>query len=300
MELKTSIQSDFLDLFYHDLENFQLDRNNTLNLFTLKIKNNKFAYDELVDILGESLIHFALSRDTVQSLENEKKHRKLVNLSIDKLRKYTVNDGELGELLLYCLLESHLNAPKILTKLEIKTAKNNYVHGADGVHLLKLSKEDFQLVFGESKLDANLRQGIYDSFSSISSMLDNDSEKLKFEIELVNSQLIKECVDEKLYQFIKQLIMPTKSATSHNLDSSFGIFLGFNINVSDEEKELKNSEFRRLIREKIIKEVKDNIDSINFQINKKEFTGYDFYMYLIPFSDIATKRQEIIKDLINE
>lgn len=300
MELRTSIKSDFLDLFYHDLENFRLDRGNMLNLFTLKIKNNKFAYDELVEILGESLIHFALSRDTVISLENENKHRKLVNLSIDKLRKYSVNDGELGELLLYCLLESHLNAPKILTKLEIKTAKNNYVHGADGVHLLKISEEDYQLVFGESKLDANLRQGIYDSFDSISSMLDNDSEKLKFEIELVNSQLIKECVDEKLYQFIKQLIMPTKNISNHNLDSSFGIFLGFNIIVSDHEKELSNSEFRKIIRERIINEVKNNIESFNYQINKKEFTGYDFYIYLIPFTEITTKRQEIIKDLINE
>lgn len=300
MEVKTSIKKDFLDLFYHDLDNIELDRGNTLNLFTLKIKNNKFAYDELVETLGESLIHFALSRDTVKNLENEKKHRKLVQLSIDKLRKYTVNDGELGELLLYCLLESHLNAPKILTKLEIKTAKNNYVHGADGVHLLKVSNEDFQLVFGESKLDSSLRQGIYDSFSSISSMLDNDSEKLKFEIELVNSQLVKECVDDNLYQFIKQLIMPTKKSSSTNIDSSFGIFLGFNISISEKDKELNNREFRKFIRTKIIKEVNDNIASINHQINKKDFTGYDFYLYLIPFSDLAIKRQDIIKDLINE
>lgn len=300
MEIKTSIKSDFLDLFYHDLENIKLDRGNSLNLFTLKIKNNRFAYNELVEILGESLIHFALSRDTVQNLEKENKHRKLVDLSIEKLRKYSVNDGELGELLLYCLLESHLNAPKILTKLEIKTAKNNYVHGADGVHLLKVSEDEFQLVFGESKLDASLRDGIYDSFSSIASMLENDSEKIKFEIELVNSQLIKECVNEKLYDFIKRLIMPTKGVKHVNLDNSFGIFLGFNIDITDDEMELSNSKFRSSLREKITNEVKKNIASINYQISKKEFAGYEFYMYLIPFSEIASKRQEIIKDLMNE
>jgi hypothetical protein len=34
--------------------------------------------------------------------------------------------GELGELLLYCFLESHLKAPKILSKLELKTSTNHY------------------------------------------------------------------------------------------------------------------------------------------------------------------------------
>jgi len=48
-------------------------------------------------------------------------------------------------------LETHLNAPKILTKLEVKTAPNDYVKGADGVHLLQLNEQDFQLILGEAK-----------------------------------------------------------------------------------------------------------------------------------------------------
>ena len=142
--IETNIKESFLDLFYHDIENLELDKSNKVNVFTLKVKNNAFAYDELVKLLSNQLCHFALSRTEVQKLIDAKEYATLVSKAQDKLRRYSSNEGELGEILLYCLLESHLNAPKILTKLEIKTAKNDYVKGADGVHLLKVTETNYQ------------------------------------------------------------------------------------------------------------------------------------------------------------
>lgn len=51
---------------------------------------------------------------------------------MEKFVDYTRNNGELGELLLFCFLETHLGAPQILTKLELKTSISHYVNGADG------------------------------------------------------------------------------------------------------------------------------------------------------------------------
>lgn len=126
-----------------------------------------------------------------------KKYTSLVVKAKEKLRKAESNDGELGEILLYCMLESHLNAPKLLTKLELKTAVNNYVNGADGVHLLKIDNSTYQFIFGESKLDANLQSGIYDAFKSINTLLKDDLNKLRYEISLVNSNILKETADEE-------------------------------------------------------------------------------------------------------
>ena len=307
MSLETSIKKDFLSKFYHDLNNHGLERSNKLNLFTLRVSNNAFAYKDLTEILGDSLYHFALSRTQINELVSSGKFNTLVKKAKEKLVEYAekkkeesgmdTEGGELGEILLYCLLESHLEAPKILTKLEIKTSNQMYVHGADGVHLLRISDKDYQLVLGESKLYTDLTKGIYAAFASLLTLFDENNKKLNFEFDLIDSQLVKESCSEEMYNFLKKIIIPSASEDETNIDYSFAIFLGFNIDITDEEKGMSNSDFRKHIRDKIKNEVTKVVNSLNYQIRKTEFSGYSFYVYVVPFSDLTTKRLEIVNTL---
>lgn len=295
--IDTSVKDSFLDLFYHDIEDMKLDKSNSLNVFTLKVRNNKFAYDDLVELLSNQLYHFALSRTEVKKLKETEQFGSLVSKAKSKFRNYVSNEGELGEVLLYCLLEAHLNAPKILSKLEIKTAHNDYVKGADGVHLLKINDSNYQLILGESKLNSDLSKGIYESFNSISTLLSEEG-KLDFEVGLVNSQLVKEAFDEVLYTHLKKVIMPSAREDETNLDYSFGIFLGFDIEISEVESDQTNPEFRTYIRGKIKSHIEERISKINYQINKSQFIGYNFNIYIIPFSDLEMKRKELLQQLM--
>jgi hypothetical protein len=295
--IENTIHDDFLELFYHDLDNEKLENNNTLNLFTLKIKNNSFSYEELISELGNKLHYYALSRQQIEALKREDRLNDLINKAKSKLRDYSVNDGELGEILLYCLLESHLKAPKILTKLELKTNNNDYVKGADGVHLLKLNEQDYQLIFGESKLNADLNAGICNAFASIKNLI-IEKGKLSFELSLVESELFKEAFDQANYNFLKRIVKPSAKIGETNMDYSFGIFLGYNIELSNEKACLPNDQFRDKIRDKIKQTVISSIGSINTQIKKNEFVGYSFYVYVIPFSDLDKMRKEIIKGIV--
>jgi len=295
--IETNINSNFLDLFHHIIKDYGLENSNKLNVFTLKMQNNRFAYNDLVELLGDNLYYFALSRTEIKKLKDEGKLNTLIKKTKNKFRDYTSNEGELGEVILYCLLEAHLTAPKILTKLELKTANNDYVKGADGVHLLKLDEENYQLILGEAKMDAKLKDGIYNAFSSISKLLKENNHKINFEFDLINSQLIKEVYDEKQYKILKSILLPSAKEEKTYLDYSFGIFLGFEAKITDKEMKLSNSEFRTQIKERIKQEVLDVISSFKFQIKKPEFTGYQFYIYIIPFSDLADMRKEIIKEL---
>ncbi|THU33012.1 DUF1837 domain-containing protein [Niastella caeni] len=306
--IQTSIKQDFLELFYSDISNYSLENGNKLNVFTLRIINNQFAYEQLVELLGNKLYHFALSRSEVETLKQKDQLNTLITKAKAKLREYIEKEdagaragqnegGELGELLLYCLLECHLDAPKILSKLEIKTSNQMYVNGADGVHLLKVNSRDYQVLFGESKLHADLSKGIYEAFSSIATLLENRKNKLFFEIDLVNSQLVKEVFDDNTYQFLKKILLPSAQEDQTNIDYSFGIFLGFNINITAEEKRKSNSDFRKDIRERIKVEIEDNLSTINYQIRKQNFSGYNFYVYIIPFSELTVNRVEILNRL---
>lgn len=172
-----------------------------------------------------------------------------------------------------------------------------YVHGADGVHLLKINDKDYQLVFGESKLNTNLKNGITNAFDSISKLLAENGKKVGFEINLIDSQLVKESCNEEMYAFLKNIIIPSASEDKTNMDNSFAIFLGFNIDITNEEKAKSNSDFRTCIREKIKNEVLKVVNTIVSQINKTEFSGYNFYVYVLPFSDLMEQRVEIINRL---
>lgn len=305
MTIHSTVHSDFLNLFYSEISDKELSRKNKLNLFTLRVSNNEFVYNELIESLGNHLHHFALSRKEVKQLMDENKIKTLVDRAKQKLRDHrSIHDvkntegGELGEILLYCFLESHLKAPKILTKLELKTSSQMFVNGADGVHLLKIDDTNYQLVMGESKLYGDLNSGITQAFSSIASLLKDGGKTKDFELQLVNSQLVKEAYDENMYKFLKNIIIPNAQEDETNIDYSFGIFLGFNIDVSDGEKVMNNKEFRDCIREKIIKKVESCIDSLNTQIEAAHFTGYNFYVYVIPFTDLKTTRKKIIEGLL--
>ncbi len=137
MPLRINVPENFLNLFHKILENEPVENGNKLNLFSLKISSNAFSYANLVEDLGDILTKYALSRSTYDDLREKEKYNTLVTKAKERLRKAESNEGELGEILLYSMLEAHLKAPKLLTKLELKTDPNHYVKGADGVHLLK-------------------------------------------------------------------------------------------------------------------------------------------------------------------
>lgn len=305
MSLGISVHTDFLNLFYCDLKDKKLNKNNSLNVFTLRVTNNEFVYDELIESLGNQLHTFALSRKEVKQLMDEGKIRTLTDRAKQRLRDHRgikgdgkTEGGELGEILLYCFLESHLNAPKILTKLELKTSTQMFVHGADGVHLLKLDEKNYQLILGEAKLIGDLSSGITNSFSSIATLLSDKGKKKNYELQLVNSQLVKEAYDEDMYNTLKKIIIPSAKDDETSIDYSFGIFIGFDIDVSAAEKALSNSDFRDCIRKKIVEKVEKSIAAINKQIDSAHFTGYNFYVYVLPFTDLETKRKELIEGLL--
>lgn len=297
MLLRQDINDGFLNLFTKIVENEPLDNDNKLNLFVLKISNNSFNLGDLTEELENALLTYALSRHTYNELVDRKKLGNLASKAREKLRNAKSNEGELGELLLYCLLESHLHAPKLLTKLELKTASNDYVKGADGVHLLQIDKSSYQIVFGESKLNSDLHKGIKDAFDSIKTMMDNGLRKMRYEISLVNSNILKEVVTKESAEILKKLLIPTENDDNLNIDNSFGVFLGFDIEISDDDRKMNHTQFRKHINDRVKTAVNNQIPTINKFLNESNFLGYNFYFYIIPFSELERVRKDIISRL---
>jgi uncharacterized protein YlbG (UPF0298 family) len=296
MDLCLSVEKSFLDLFYNDIKNLKLDNSDTLiNLFILNIENKQFTYPNLLDELRNSVVTYALSQKEIKDLGN--KYGTIYTRAVDRLRKYNSNEGELGELLLYSFLESHLKAPKILTKLRLKTSSNDYVKGSDGIHILKLDQKNYQLIFGESKVYSDFKEGLDDAFTSIHDFVNRDTNNINDEINLLSTHLKEEVIDENLYEFLKKVIIPSAADEEVYKDNAFGVFVGFNIDISDEFKKLSNDKFRSKIRTTIIDKVKGELDFIQQEIDNYELQGYSFYIYTLPFTKLSETRKKFIKNL---
>lgn len=292
-------ESDFLEsfdlLWSKDLDEY---KKNKLNLFVLKINSNEFDYELLIDMLLDPVIDYSISRQVKEKYKN--KPATLSKKAREKFVEYARNKGELGELLLFCFLETHLGAPKILTKLELKTSTSHYVNGADGVHFLKLPDGNYQLIFGESKTYQDIDNAIRSAFKSIynfkNGINDKGDEKsgIRYEKSLISDNLFKETFSDEERAFLDTLIYPTKER-KFDVDDAFGIFIGFQINISEEEKALPTTDFRELIKKRVSDEVSKYSESIQKKIIDNKLQGHNFYIYVLPFTDIDSKRTKIME-----
>lgn len=298
MELKTTIPESFLDLFYKEIECDVPNTHSKLNLHILKIENNEFCYPELIDNLRNHFISFSLSRKVINDFIKDNRWGELYTKAASKFRDYNVNEGEAGELLLFCFLESHLKAPKILTKLEIKLSSKDYAKGSDGIHLLEDTDKNYQLIFGESKLDQKLTTSISNAFASINDFRTRTKNNINDEIGLLNSQLCKETFDDDLYQFLKSVIIPKANSKNPIIkNNAFAIFAGFEYNPTPEERGLSNVDFLKLIKDKIKKEVEGKMTHIKNKIDEYDLHGFTIYVYVFPFMKLDETRKDIIKKI---
>ncbi|AET66628.1 protein of unknown function (DUF1837) [Desulfosporosinus orientis DSM 765] len=300
--MKISIgENDFLDSFEHLWEK-NLDENGVskLNLFVLNINANSFDYSCLIKNIRDPMIDYSVSRKIKETYKQ--RPATLTYEAQKKFKNYINNTGELGELLLYCFLETHLNAPKILSKLELKTSTSMYVHGADGIHMLKLDNGNYQLLFGESKTIADLTVALRDAFDSIYEFKNEVNEVgkeksgINYEKTLLYNNLDKEIFSEKERDFLKMIIYPSRER-NFEVDDAFGIFIGYEIEMSDDDKKLPNSEFRKKLKEKISNDTIKRISYINKKIIDLKLFGHSFYIYIVPFTELDNNRKHIMKEI---
>lgn len=300
--MNLSIQDfDFLDAF-DNLGSFTIDQygKNKLELFVLKISANGFNLKRLEELLLDPMIDYSLSRSVREQYKN--KPGTLTKRAKEKFIEYIQNKGELGELLLYCFLESHLKAPKILSKLELKTSTSHYVNGADGAHFLKLQDGNYQLIFGESKTIVDLTTALTDAFKSIDEFkrcVNTKGDKksgLPYEKILISDHLGKETFTQEEKDFISKIVYPKKE-NDFECDDAFGIFVGYEITIDEEDKKLPNADFRKKIKEQIEKEVKSKFSHITKKIDEFKLYGHSFYLYILPLTELDESRKSIMQSL---
>lgn len=279
-------------------EEFDVVNKNYLRMFMLNTENKLFNYDELYDFILPNVTQYVFSRKRLSEIENDPIKQKTIILEALNHLRPIENDqdkgagGELGEILLYLFLEQDLLAPKLFSKVELKTSAKDYVKGSDGIHFKFRTNEDgtkiLQLVIGEAKIKNNLKDGIDEAFVSIEKYLSENTQDRN----LLDTHLMDQLVNIEEAELLKDYItaIPRKKK-----ETVFGIFIGYSIEYDGASD--TNDEYDK----KVIKANKNQVlklkNHIINEINKYHISNHEFNFYFLPFHNAARDRKVIMKSL---
>lgn len=292
---------------FKHIRKFSISKNQddgSIDLFLLPVNARNFDYQCVIDNLLESVADYSLSWKIRKDYNN-----KAMTLSKKAREKFKVakkNEGELGELLLFCFLEGFLEAPKILTKLSLKTSQNVHINGSDAVHLKKISDERYHLIFGESKTYSNLSRAFSDAFKSIREFKEeinlkgNKKSGIAYEKGLISSNVEADIFEDEDKEILDLLIYPEKRGNNKiKLDDAFSIFVGYQIDIKNEQIKCSNRDFQVEIENKVKSQIENFKDKIYKKIIENNLIGHSFYIFIVPFTEIEKNRKEILKGILD-
>lgn len=279
-------------------EEFDVINKNYIRMFMLNTENKLFNYDELYDYILPNVAKYVFSRKKFSEIENNpSKQMTIILEALSHLRPVNSEadkgaGGELGEILLYLFLEQDLQAPKLFSKVELKTSAKDYVKGSDGIHFkFRINgegKKILQLVIGEAKIKNDLKDGIKEAFESINRYL---SENIQ-DRNLLDTHLMEQLVDKDEADLIKEYIT---SIPRKKKETVFGIFIGYSIEYKGTAA--TNDEYDRRVIEENIKQILAVKNHIIDAINNYHVSNYEFNFYFLPFHNAARDRKVIMKSL---
>lgn len=195
-----------------------------VSLFYLPFETGHTDFTYFFEIIKqEILLNFAFKCSEVEGKigsEDPTEVEKLFKRAIRRFSKHTAK-GELGELILFTMLDVYLEAPKILSKLSFKTSRRVAVFGADAVHAQYVDNDLF-VYFGESKLHKDFNGAATDAVISIKSA----REKFRDEFDLIESHLDFPNMTDDLQNDILDFIDPY-SENDHGNKILSPCFIGF-------------------------------------------------------------------------
>lgn len=228
------------------------------------------------------LANFIFSCSEVEKkmgLKSKNGKEQLLIKSISKLSKHTAQ-GELGELILFTLLDVYLKAPKLLSKVAMKTAPTMPVFGADAVHG-QFYDGAFRIFLGESKLHANFKSAA--SFAAISSK--TAIENYGTEFNLLDSFMDFPDMDDEIKDQLLELINPFSSMDMTGVIHS-SCFIGFT------KSDLFVDEGEFLEKYKLL--ASDYIENFFTKAEKHKLNIDETILIMLPFSCV----KELVKEFI--
>lgn len=260
---------------------------NTLLVYLPCHENEKSSHIEFFKCVKNGILqNFVFSCSEVKrklGVESQTSIEDLFNKSLRKISQHTAK-GELGELILFTLLDVYLNAPKLLSKVSMKSNPKMPVFAADAVHG-QLVNGSLKIYFGESKVYKDFRSAANKAAVSIK----NAKENYAYDFDLLDSYIDFPNLDENLKDEIISTLNPY-SSQENKIQIHSPCFIGFTQpDILYKDKNKLEKEYIKLSK-KYVADFFSKIENKNININ-------EVTLIMLPFGCVDILVNEFISYL---
>ncbi len=278
---------------FEEVTSVKLGLNNPeeFRIFRLKLEDYAFEYNTLHQFLTRNLGRYVHSRAKMRRYKISD-DLESVGIEAAQLIRDNGTGDELGTMMLYAFLEKEMNAPKILSSIELGAGRGQCA----GIHLMTLggSVVAHQLVYGTSDVQGSLRSAIDDAFADIIKIKESKPSGM----ELVDSTAFN-CAfsDAAITEKVKRMIIPCK-AGQDNAATAYGIFLGYSLKIYDDAYSLSLDEFKDALKKQLEDDINAQKDYIFSKISSLHLGMHSFYIFVLPFNDADQDKKTILTRLV--
>ena len=297
-----SVASNDYKTIFDRIEHTNIINSVKVNLRFKYIKftpNGELKLDLLVNTLVSYFTHFCFSaqkREIDKSLtksEQEQQQNKLYTEARKLFRKWNSagsTSGEMGEMILWLLMEVVLKAPQMVAKMDLKTNPNLESFGSDGIHM-KVVDDILNIYFGEAKLYNSITRALDSIFDSIKGFHENGMQQHEYNMVTTHYKYLKEDDKEKVFKFIQG------SLETHELKVNHACLVGYDWKEYEKFNSLQREEFL----EDFIESYKNDTDRltklIQTRFDKFSKKNLTFEVFFLPVKSVQELRDKFNEEL---
>lgn len=272
-------------------QRLHLKNGEQLRLFHLAVQNNRFDHAGLVRLVRHNLGNYVFSRAEIEDYERNQSLQLVALEALERLRAHS-RDPRLGEILLYVFLEQILNAPKLLTKIELNRLSGQTHSQCDAIHLL-LPDDSIpaaSVVLGTSSVVGDMQDAIDEAFESLVRINRNHTG----ECYLAEQTLFTKIFDEQDAQAIKNQLLPPNGI---KYDTAFAMFLSYEIGL--DPTAYSNHDYRIQLAQKMQVDIQAHAAYIANKISALNLGTHAFYVYIVPLDALPSDMESIMHLVMN-
>jgi hypothetical protein len=278
------------------------------NFYYMSFSDGVPTAKELSTYLYECIIPYCLPkakiRDAFKEFDPLKDAAPFVRLHDEakglfiKAKNQLTSGGEVGELILYALLEWGLRAPRLVSKMYLKTNNNMPVHGSDGIHVgYDPDKDQLTVYFGESKLYQDFSSAADAAFTSIAELI-NNSGQVSREIAILNTMSDIDTMSPELQSKILEYINPyAKSHAALNKRVVHACLLGFEYSFYTSLLTSDPSKVTGIFEERYKERVATACKLVEGHYGKHLTSTENLHLFLLPFPSLKDFRTDFYAKL---
>jgi hypothetical protein len=245
---------------------------------------------KVVDTLISYITHFCFTSERRADLGEQARNRAFMEAR--KLFRRSSTTGQPGELLVYFLIESVLQAPQVLKKMPLTTNPNDERKGSDGVHIRWNEDDDsLEVIFAEAKLYKDFSSALTSAFSSMTDFHNSATKDLEVNY-FLNSFTLLEPDEQALVTSYVEGENKGKCQEVH------ACLIGYTWAEYESLKDDAKSSFLKQFEARYLKWAQDTMKpQLDSELATFTHTHLKFKFFFMPFTSVENFRQLFLTSL---